>query len=149
MGKSGRRDLRKESFWRRIIRGHGGSGMSIRAWCEEHGVSDVSFHWWRRELARRDAEHKGTARRRVKSGESNGRTSRNISGRAKPGTGERVGRDDSSSTFLPVMVTEDTHRNIPSLIEVVLGDGRSVRLAGSVDRESLAEVLDVLESRSC
>ena len=27
--------------------------MSIRAWCERHGVSEPSFYFWRRELAQR------------------------------------------------------------------------------------------------
>ena len=125
MGKSGRRDLRKELFWRRLIRGHGGSGLSIRAWCAKHGVSDISFHWWRRELVRRDAEQKVSA---VK---------------------KRTGPGNSSSALLPVVVAQNTHRNIPSLIEIVLDDGRSVRLAGAVDRDSLADVLEVLEHRSC
>jgi transposase-like protein len=27
--------------------------MSIRDWCDRHGVSEPSFYFWRRELARR------------------------------------------------------------------------------------------------
>jgi hypothetical protein len=50
------RDLKKEKYWRRIVRGHIDSGLSIRAWCKKHGENDAAFHWWRRELARRDAE---------------------------------------------------------------------------------------------
>jgi hypothetical protein len=34
-------------------------------------------------------------------------------------------------------------------IEIVLTDGRRVRVTGTVDRETLAEVLDVLERRVC
>jgi hypothetical protein len=30
--------------------------MSVRAWCRKHRVKEVAFYWWRRELARRDAE---------------------------------------------------------------------------------------------
>lgn len=50
------RDLKKESLWRRIVQGQSGSGMSVRAWCRKRGVKEVVFYWWRRELARRDAE---------------------------------------------------------------------------------------------
>jgi transposase len=50
------RDLKKESFWRRIIRGQAGSGLCVRAWCRKRRVKEVAFYWWRRELARRDAE---------------------------------------------------------------------------------------------
>ena len=112
MVKSGRRDLRKESFWRRLIRGHARSGLSIRAWCEKHGVSDVSFYWWRRELAQRDAEQKVSTNNK----------------RNRPG--------NSSSAFRPVVVAQDTHRNIPSLMEIVLNDGRSIRLKAVRARQS-------------
>jgi hypothetical protein len=50
------RDMKKESWWRRIVQGHSGSGMSVRVWCRRYRVKEVAFYWWRRELARRDAE---------------------------------------------------------------------------------------------
>jgi len=31
------------------------SGVSVRAYCEEHGLSEPSFYGWRRSLAERDA----------------------------------------------------------------------------------------------
>jgi transposase len=51
-----RRDLKKESRWREIVDRQRVSGMSIRGWCRDQGVQEATFHWWRRELARRDAE---------------------------------------------------------------------------------------------
>ena len=56
MAKSSARDLGKEAAWRRRLARHAKSGQSVRAWCRGHGVKEASFHWWRRELARRDAE---------------------------------------------------------------------------------------------
>ena len=46
---------KREAWWRRVVAGHAGSGMSIRAYCAQHGVKDPAFYWWRAELARRDA----------------------------------------------------------------------------------------------
>jgi len=46
---------KREAKWRRVVRGHAGSGMSVRAYCANVGVSDHAFYWWRRELARREA----------------------------------------------------------------------------------------------
>lgn len=43
----------REQFWRKLISGQAHSGMSIRDWCDRHGVSEPSFYFWRRELARR------------------------------------------------------------------------------------------------
>jgi transposase-like protein len=49
------RDLRKEQFWRRILRQWQRSGLSVRAFCEQHDLSQPSFYAWRRTLADRDA----------------------------------------------------------------------------------------------
>ena len=48
----------REQFWRRIVSGQPRSGMSVVAWCGEHGVSAPSFYVWRQRLAQRDAERK-------------------------------------------------------------------------------------------
>ena len=45
----------KERFWRRVLRQWRGSGLSVRAFCEEQGLSEPSFYAWRRALAERDA----------------------------------------------------------------------------------------------
>ena len=88
-----------------------GSGQSIRAWCRRHGVKEAAFHWWRRELARRDAEPQATS-------------------------------------FVPVQVTDDP-RDGDGQIEIELTDGRRVRVTGTVNREMLTQVLDVLERAAC
>jgi len=43
----------KERFWRRMVRRCRNSGLSVRAFCEEHGLSEPSFYAWRRSLAAR------------------------------------------------------------------------------------------------
>jgi hypothetical protein len=50
------RDHKKEAAWRRHISGQAGSGLSIGGYCRKHGLQASGFYWWRRELARRDAE---------------------------------------------------------------------------------------------
>lgn len=126
MAKSRARDLAKEAAWRRRLDGHARSGASVRAWCCRHGVTEASFHWWRRELARRDTERRPAFRR---------------DGAAQ------------SAFFLPVCVTEDSSRGVvdPSRdgdgrIEIELTDGRRVRVTGTVNREMLTRVLEVLTS---
>jgi len=49
------RSSSKEEFWRRMMRLWQSSGLSVRAFCEEHGFSQPSFYAWRRTLAERDA----------------------------------------------------------------------------------------------
>ena len=52
----GRRDLKKEAFWRRMVQGQAGSGSSVRAWCRKHHLNEAGFYAWRKELAGREAE---------------------------------------------------------------------------------------------
>ena len=110
--ETGRRDLKKEWALRQRVDWQANSGQSVRAWCQRQGLKESAFHWWRRELARRDA--------------------------AKP-----------SPSFVPVQVTEDGPAHGASQIEIVLTDGRCVRVTGSRDRQLLAGVLDVLEGGGC
>jgi transposase len=50
------RDARKEQQWRRWILQWRRSGLSVRAFCARHGLTQASFYLWRRELQRRDEE---------------------------------------------------------------------------------------------
>lgn len=55
MSQRGReRDITKERFWRDAIGRWQRSGQTIRGFCREHGLSEVSFHAWRRTIAQRD-----------------------------------------------------------------------------------------------
>jgi len=45
----------KERFWRRQMRRWRTSGLSVRAFCAEQGLSEPSFYVWRRRLAEREA----------------------------------------------------------------------------------------------
>lgn len=51
-----RRYPEKERFWRRAIRRQRKSGLTVSAFCTAEGLKDWSFHWWRRELAKRNRE---------------------------------------------------------------------------------------------
>jgi len=55
MSKNNQRSNNKERFWRRMVRRCRSSGLSVRAFCEEQGLSEPSFYAWRRTLAERDA----------------------------------------------------------------------------------------------
>lgn len=54
------RSRQREEFWRRIVTRQPKSGLSIRAWCARHGVTEASFYAWRRTLARRAATAKNS-----------------------------------------------------------------------------------------
>jgi hypothetical protein len=49
------RDQAKERRWRQWLDAWRRSGLSVRAFCSRHGLSQPNFYAWRRELDRRDA----------------------------------------------------------------------------------------------
>jgi hypothetical protein len=122
MAKRRRRDLAREAVWRRRLNQQANSEQSVRAWCRRHRVTETAFYWWRRELARRDAGRKRSVRRETKA---------------------------QAHSFVPVQVVDPAARDGEQQIEIVLTDGRRVRVAGPVNREMLADVLDMLEHRAC
>ena len=125
--RTAKRDRRKEAFWRKAIGGQRRSGLCVRAWCHRHELRESSFHWWRRELARRDGES-----------------------RSEPA------HEPQASALVPVHVTTDpsTPREFdssawngsPGRIEIVLPNQGCVRLTGPVDRQALTNVLAALRS---
>src|SRR5208282_2195489 len=48
------RDGSKEQHWRQTLARWRSSGLSVRAYCELHRISQPSFYVWRREIPRRD-----------------------------------------------------------------------------------------------
>ena len=149
-----KRDLKKEALWRRQICKQGCSGMTVRAWCLEEDVNEATFHWRRRELARRDNELKkadGTKRRNHYAAATPGFVpvrvtaedrDAGIGREACDGDGGRGNRDVDMGRG------DDGSRDDPqageSQIEIAFPDGRCIRVIGSVDRQSLADVLGVL-----
>lgn len=51
----GRRDLVLERRWRDWVERWGASGSGVREFCRRHGLSEASFHFWKRELPAREA----------------------------------------------------------------------------------------------
>lgn len=119
MARGGRRDSKKESFWREIVRGHARSGTTVRAWCRSHAIAEPAFYWWRRELAQRDRQIASAAFVPV------------------------CVADDACASGLAAI---DARSAGAGRIEIVLAAERRVRLIGPVDRQALANVLAVLTS---
>ena len=54
--KPKRRDLAKESHWRKHVAPQEESGLAVHAYCQGEGLSESCFYWWKREIAKRDRE---------------------------------------------------------------------------------------------
>ncbi len=128
----------REAHWRQALADWSGSGLSKVAFCGERGLSPSAFHWWRGELGRRDAA----------------RDSR--SSRPSPVKG---GETEARPAFVAVRVAEGAVDKAAArlrwddgpegAVEVVLGNGRRVRVGSGFDAEVLARVVGVLEGTAC
>jgi hypothetical protein len=49
------RDPHREQRWRRLIQRWKNSGLTVRAFCNRHHITQPSFYTWRRELKQCDA----------------------------------------------------------------------------------------------
>jgi hypothetical protein len=122
------RDLRLERFWRDHVKHQPSSGLSVRGYCDRHGLKEPAFYAWRRTIAGRDA--------------------------AAPNANPPAAAT-STPTFLPVAVVDrpaGPSSPAPATetpIEIILRGGRRVRVRHACDRQLLADVLVLLEGRSC
>ena len=119
MGRQ-QRDIEKERHWAKVIREAARSGKSIREFCAQRKLKESQFYWWQRKLRERREDR---ALRR--------------SGRPKV-RGE--------ATFALV---SDEPGQLDAGIELVLADGRRVRISRGVDEETLRTVLSAVGSAPC
>ena len=73
MSKGTVRSAEKEAYWRGHVESQASSRDSIRGYCRQHGLSEPSFHSWRRELHKRDAQRRlaaGGVARSTRSGDA-------------------------------------------------------------------------------
>jgi hypothetical protein len=123
------RDRVKEKHWRRMLRMWQRSGLTGRNFCTENGLSEPSFYGWKREIARRDQE---------------------VQGRVKARTRQSVGRRAVGANvpaFMQVRIDGDAR--VGSAIEVVVGQGRLLRVRPGFDAATLRELVRVLEEPAC
>jgi transposase-like protein len=110
----------KEAYWRSVVQHRRHSGQSVRSYCLRHGLSEPSFYAWRRTIQERDRQAARSCQQ-------------------CPAT------RDAAPPFVPVTVMAPA----PAL-EVVLGDGRTIRVPAGFDAATLQRLLAVLdEAPSC
>ncbi len=127
--RSGRGDPQKRTCWEAAVRRWRESGQSVRAFCRAEGVRESAFYFWRRELTRR------------------GLRTRKRSATVPPEHG-------AGPLFLPVQVVTPAGNgagiaSVQRGVEIILAQGRTVRVQAGFDRQTLADVLAVLEAQTC
>lgn len=124
MSKDQQRDREKERFWRGVIAEAVRSGVSIREFCRKRKLKESQFYWWQRVL--KDRREERMVRRRGKS--------------------RAAGGGSSQASF--ALVSEERGA-LDAGIELVLGDGRRIRIGKGVDEETLRTVLAAVEREGC
>jgi Transposase len=120
------------------------SGLTVKGFCRKARLSEASYYFWRRELARRDRERPSGRPRHKRAADAASRT--------KAASRARAGR--SPAVTLPLF-QELAILDGPSPawadrgLEVILPGGCRVRVPAEVDRGLLADVLQALEARRC
>ena len=114
-----KQDAAKAGYWQGVIREAARSGLSIREFCRRGRVTISQFYWWRRRLRKQQPA---------------------------PATGKRQKRGPEAASF--VLVSEPGQSSEAG-IELVLGDGRRLRIHRGVDEATLRSVLAALEQARC
>jgi transposase-like protein len=150
-----RGDPRRQRYWEEVVRRWREGGQSVRAFCRAEGLRETAFYFWRRKLARRGQQtcNPDTSSRMpdaVNDSELHARPTTPVSWQST-----RVSpRHRPATSFLPVQLVESSRQD-PDMakpahgVEIVLAPGRVVRVQAGFDRQTLADVLAVLEVRPC
>jgi hypothetical protein len=123
---------RRQQWWMAIQQWQS-SGQSVRAFCRQAGLKESAFFFWRRELALQDRAD----------------TALPPSPSCQRKTSPPVAPTGAAARFLPVQVVAGRDPRRAGDIEIVLGSGRAVRVPPQFDKQTLADVLAVLEAPSC
>ena len=131
MAWQGKRDLGKERQWRRTFRQWRSSGLSVRAYCADYGLTEALFYSWRRVISERDQERAEARTKSVRSA----------------GPQLKLGADGAAPVFVPLRVIDVA---TPAALEVVLPHDRVVRVPRGFDADTLRQLLATLEEeRPC
>jgi len=113
-------DSGKERRWLDLVQRWRQSRLTVRAFCERRGLSEPSFYGWRRVLRQRGLIH-------------------------EDGSPVEV----STPAFVKVTVDPGAVSATPSAIDLVLPQGRLLRVRPGFDPELLRQLVRLLEEPAC
>jgi transposase-like protein len=130
-GRTRRRNGEKERFWRQVVGEHSSSGLTVRQYCENRGVSEPSFFAWRRELAQRDT----AANKQAKPSR-------------RPVSARVMSQRPAPPRFAQLQIAPGELAS-GACIEIALPAGIRIRVPRGVCQDTLSTVLGTLERRPC
>ena len=133
-----KRDPEKEAFWRLVREEHQRSGLTAREFCVKEGLSEASFHYWKRVLAERDREANAPPK-----GRSSGRRSR----KGLASKNQKNRQSSGPNTLVPVEIVPSPIAPSQELT-IRTPAGFTIDLPPTVDIVRFGEVLELLASHS-
>ena len=127
-----RRDSGKERYWRRMLTLWRAGDLSIRAFCQQHQLSEPNFYQWRRIICERDRE-------------------RPPPGKSKRPSARPTRRQPVTATplFVPLEVSLPQGDHLPGALELVLPRVLVLRVYPGFDAATLRQLLKALEDPPC
>jgi hypothetical protein len=143
-------DPQRRSYWEEVVRRWREGGQSVRAFCRAEELRESAFYSWRRKVARGGCR---TGKRIPDAVDGSQFQSRPATPTSRSSTGVSP-RHGATPSFLPVHVVGPASRcpgaaEADCSVEIILGQGCTVRVQAGFDRQTLAAVLAVLEVRPC
>ena len=139
-----RGDPERRRYWEEVVRRWREGGQAVRVFCRAEGVRESAFYFWRRKLERPNRQAAvNDSRAKASPATPASRPAQRMSPRHRP-----------TPSFLPVHVVTPAS-GCPSVteavrgVEIVLAYGRTVRVQAGFDRQTLADVLALLEVQPC
>lgn len=121
-------DPAKTQFWRQVLARQQASGLTIRAYCAAHGLSQANCYRWQRVLAQRPQR-------------------RAVPRPTPPHRSTHPPQTETLPLFVPLDL--DVATATRAALEVVLADGRVVRVRPGFDAATLGQLVACLEGRGC
>ncbi len=116
----------REAHWRSVLDEWSRSGLTQAAFCRKRAISVYCLRWWKRELPRR---------RHVTA---------TVKGQRKQASSKQRPEHPSQPAFLPVRIAPAS-----VLLEIVLINGRVIRVPSGCDLEAIGKLASVLEQTPC
>ena len=138
------RCLVKERFWRDMLARFEADDWTAREFCRRHRLAESAFQFWRRELARRDAQdaaNSANAHRPAFADAQEPGAAPNFHSAANDGA--------ATPLFQPVVIRPAKRRDDDASgkpIDLRLRDGHVLRIRAGFDAGTLRQLLQILDS---
>ena len=115
-------------FWHLVIESYQASGLTVKDFCRQEGLSISSYYLWRKKLA------------------NNGGSSRGVRKRGSDSQPGKSARANKAQAFLEVAALNN---NNPSSLTISFPGDISISAAPGCDVELFCHAIKVLSGRSC